>query len=71
MTVLQLMKLIPPLWAIYDEYDALQHPTFADAIPYGIRTITTIAEAGVTLEDLAELLEALGPVLPLILRTAK
>ncbi len=71
MTVAQLLQLLPPLTALYEQYSAIKQPRTADQIAYAVRALTLIAESGVTLQELAALLQALGPILPLLVKLTK
>ncbi len=53
------------------QYRALKDPTPNDTLHFGVRALTAIADTGVTLQELAALLQELGPVLPLLVKLGK
>jgi len=72
LTLTQLIALATQLAKIYAEYEKLGgHATPAQILPLVAQAIRMLTDAGLTLQDLATILQEIGPLLPLILKAAK
>lgn len=59
------LTVVSSVMKIYKEYEGIQHKTTGDSLGLVTKIVKVLVDAGVTLEDLSEIIGAAGPLLAL------